>query len=64
MSIGQRQRLVAELLNQSTRLRQFLTIESLNDKNREIVNEVEKLDGSIPIVPPQKPAVPLGDDQR
>jgi hypothetical protein len=58
VSVGQRQRLVGELLNQSARLRQFLAIERLNHQNREIINEVEKLDGPIRVVPSQKPAVP------
>src|SRR5438094_580516 len=54
--LEQRQWLVAELLDQMACLRQFLAVEALNSKDREVINEVEKLDGPTPVVPAQKPA--------
>ena len=63
MSVGQRQRLVAELLEQPAGFGQLLAVETLNGKDREFVNEVQKLDGSIPVVSAQKLTVSLGDHQ-
>jgi hypothetical protein len=40
------------------------TIETLNGKHYQIVNEVKKLDGPIPVVAPQKPSVAFGNNKR
>jgi hypothetical protein len=63
VTVRQGKRLIPELLRQPNSLGHFITIEWHNIENRERVYEIEKLDGSIPVVSPQKPAMPFRDDQ-
>src|SRR2546422_730769 len=64
LSIGQPQPLVAEFFNSPAGFGQFFWVKTLDGKAGELANKVENLDSSVPVVPPQEPAVAFGDDQR
>ena len=63
VGVGEGQRLVGEFLDEASRLRQFLAVETLDGEHREVVNKVQELDGATLIVPPEKPAVPFGNNE-
>jgi len=64
MRVRQRQLLIGEFLYQPGRFCKFRRVEWPYSKRGQLVDETQKLDGAVGVVPSKKPAVAFRDDQR
>lgn len=63
MSVGQREPLVRELLQQPGRVGQFLFVKCLDIECRQLLDEIEELNRPVLVISAKEPAMSFRDNQ-